>query len=85
MTGSMLSDQDLVKRVYFPRLAIPISALAATFGNTIFGLIILVGGLVYYGVVPPAAGRAGSGIPRARRGGRNGRRADGGGAERPVP
>ena len=34
-------------------MAIPLSALAATFGNTFFGVIVLIGALVYYGFVPP--------------------------------
>ena len=55
MTGSILSDQDLVKRVYFPRLVIPISALAQAFSNTFFGLVLLVAGLFYYGIMPPEA------------------------------
>jgi lipopolysaccharide transport system permease protein len=53
MTGSVLSDQELVKHVYFPRLAIPISAFASSFSNTLFGLLILVGALAYYAVLPP--------------------------------
>jgi lipopolysaccharide transport system permease protein len=53
MTGSVLADQDLVKRVYFPRLAIPLSTLASTLGNALFSGVLLIIALVFYGFAPP--------------------------------
>jgi lipopolysaccharide transport system permease protein len=52
MTTSLLADQDLVKRVYVPRLAIPLSAMASSLISTFFGIVLLAAGLAYYGILP---------------------------------
>lgn len=53
MTGSIIGDQDLVKRIYFPRVAIPMAALAPALGNMMFGLGILALTLAFFGYAPP--------------------------------
>jgi lipopolysaccharide transport system permease protein len=52
-TLSVVTEGGLIKKVYFPRLIIPI---AATFINVVdfaVGLLILIGMMVWYQVVPP--------------------------------
>lgn len=52
---SLVSSQQLLTKVYFPRLALPI---AATLGNLVdfaFAFVVLIGMMVYYGIVPTAA------------------------------
>ena len=54
-TGSLVGSQNLLQKVYFPRLAIP---LAAVLSSTVdFGLafVLLLGMMLAYGVVPGAA------------------------------
>ena len=53
--NSLVSNQQLITRVYFPRLIIPLSAALA--GLVDFGLsfIILLGMMYWYGVIPTAA------------------------------
>lgn len=52
MTGSLVSNQELVKRVYFPRLIIPISAMAACLTDMIVGFALLFAALLAFGSWP---------------------------------
>jgi lipopolysaccharide transport system permease protein len=55
-TNCMISNQDLVKRIYFPRLAIPLAGILSGLPDLFVGLILLVVFALYYGlVVGPAA------------------------------
>lgn len=47
-TGSMINNQDLVKRIYFPRLAIPLAAILAGGVDLLIGLLLLTAGMLYY-------------------------------------
>jgi lipopolysaccharide transport system permease protein len=53
--NSVVGSQELVKKVYFPRLAIPISAVVA--GSVDFGIafVVLLGMMGFYGILPTAA------------------------------
>src|ERR1700752_19983 len=54
-SNSLVSNQNLITKVYFPRLVIPISAVLAglvEFGISFIVLLIL---MRYYGIVPTAA------------------------------
>jgi lipopolysaccharide transport system permease protein len=53
--NSVVGSQELVKKVYFPRLAIPVSAVLA--GGVDFGIafLVLLGMMAFYGIVPTAA------------------------------
>jgi len=53
--NSLVTNQQLIKKIYFPRLVIPISAVLA--GMVDFGIafLVLLGMMYYYGVVPTAA------------------------------
>jgi len=48
-TNGMMNNQDLVKRVYFPRLAIPLAAVFSGFADLLIGLILLVVLIWFFG------------------------------------
>ncbi|MGD9810344.1 MAG: ABC transporter permease [Sphingobium sp.] len=48
-TGAMINNQDLVMRIYFPRLAIPIAAIFSGLTDMLIGLALLAAAMVYYG------------------------------------
>jgi lipopolysaccharide transport system permease protein len=48
-TSGMTNNQDLVKRVYFPRLAIPLAAIFSGLADLAIGLLLLFGLLLFYG------------------------------------
>jgi lipopolysaccharide transport system permease protein len=52
VTGSIVSNQALVTKVYFPRLVIPIGPTLATLFDFAIGLVILVGLMIFYHVTP---------------------------------
>ena len=47
---SILSNSDLIKKIYFPRIVIPISIVSAAFINMLFSMIIMLGALLYSGI-----------------------------------
>jgi lipopolysaccharide transport system permease protein len=49
---SVLASERLVTRVYFPRLAIPLASVAAAVVDFVIAFALLIGLLLYYGVVP---------------------------------
>lgn len=51
---SFVNNTNLVTKVYFPRLIVPIATSLATLFDLIFGVIILAGMMVYYGVAVTA-------------------------------
>jgi lipopolysaccharide transport system permease protein len=52
MTGSLVSNQELVRRVYLPRMTIPISAMLSSVVDMLLGFVIILGALAYFSVVP---------------------------------
>lgn len=48
--NSMVSNTNIIKKIYFPRLIIPISSILVSLFDFLMTLIILVGMLVYYQV-----------------------------------
>ena len=50
--GSVVASERLVTKVYFPRLVIPFSAVAAAMIDTLLASVVLFGLLLYYGVTP---------------------------------
>lgn len=52
-TISMANNQDLVRRIYFPRLAIPLAAVLSGLIDLLVGLCLVFAGLLIYGC-PPA-------------------------------
>jgi lipopolysaccharide transport system permease protein len=53
-SGSLVSSANLVSKVYFPRLAIPLGSLGAPIADFLISTLILIGFLVWYGIVPAA-------------------------------
>ena len=49
---SFVNNTSLVTKVYFPRLIVPIAASLATLFDLLFGVVILVGMMFYFGVTP---------------------------------
>jgi len=52
-TGSLIGDQELLKHVYFPRIAIPMAIVVAGLGDMLFGWAIFAAALVVFETVPP--------------------------------
>lgn len=50
--GSLVANANLLTKIYFPRLLIPLAAAAAGLVDFVFSLLLLVAVLVYYGVHP---------------------------------
>lgn len=51
-SASLVGNAHLLTKVYFPRLIIPISAAAAGLLDFVISLVVLVGLMAYYGIVP---------------------------------
>jgi len=50
--GSIIGAQEMVKKIYFPRLVIPVSKAVVGFVDFGVALIILIGLFIYYGITP---------------------------------
>jgi lipopolysaccharide transport system permease protein len=48
----LVSDADLVRKIYFPRLIIPIAGVTSPVVDFLFGMLILVGVMFWYGITP---------------------------------
>jgi lipopolysaccharide transport system permease protein len=53
--NSLVTNQDLVKKVYFPRLVIPLSSVLAGLVDFALAFVVLLGMMWYYGITPGAA------------------------------
>jgi lipopolysaccharide transport system permease protein len=51
-SGSLISAQKMLTKVYFPRLVIPISPVLATLVDFGVSFIILIGLMIWYGITP---------------------------------
>lgn len=51
-SNSFVSNTNLVTKVYFPRLIVPFAATFAGITDLFFSLLLLVGLMVHYGIVP---------------------------------
>lgn len=50
--NSLVSSSNLIKKVYFPRLAIPLASVLSGFVDFILAFLILLGMILYFGIVP---------------------------------
>lgn len=48
--NSLISDKNLVTKVYFPRLIVPIAAALAGLIDLVLGFLLLLGLMIYYGI-----------------------------------
>jgi lipopolysaccharide transport system permease protein len=53
--GSLVASQQLLTKIYFPRLLIPISATLGNLVDFVFAFAVLIGLMLYYGIAPTAA------------------------------
>lgn len=53
--NSVVASQSLITKVYFPRLVIPISTVLAALVDFAIAFIMLVGMILYYGILPSVA------------------------------
>jgi lipopolysaccharide transport system permease protein len=54
-SNSLVANQRLITKVYFPRLVIPIAAVLAGIVDFAIAFVVLLGMMVYYGVYPSLA------------------------------
>ena len=52
--GSLVSSSDMIKKVYFPRLAVPIASVLACLVDFCIGFFLLLGMMAFYGKSPTA-------------------------------
>ncbi|TKB59313.1 MAG: ABC transporter permease [Nitrospira sp.] len=50
--ASLVAEGGLIKKIYFPRLVVPISAIASPVLDLCFSVPVLVGLLLYFGIMP---------------------------------
>lgn len=53
---SLITNQSIITKVYFPRLILPISSVITKFVDFLIASLILVGLMIYYGYVPNIGG-----------------------------
>jgi lipopolysaccharide transport system permease protein len=53
--NSLVGSQNLITKVYFPRLAIPIASVLAGLVDFALAFVVLVGMMLFYGIVPGPA------------------------------
>jgi lipopolysaccharide transport system permease protein len=53
-SNSLVTGAQLIKKVYFPRLIVPVAAVLSGVVDFILAFIVLVGMMLYYGLVPTA-------------------------------
>jgi lipopolysaccharide transport system permease protein len=51
-TQSMVGSANLIKKVYFPRLAIPLAAVLSEFVDFALAFMVLIAMMLYYGIAP---------------------------------
>src|SRR5216117_1819351 len=54
-SNSLVSSQNLITKVYFPRLVVPIAAVLAGLVDFAIAFVVLLGLMAYYHIVPTAA------------------------------
>lgn len=54
-SNSLVSNSNLINKVYFPRMAIPIAAVLAGVVDLLPSFVVLLGMMFYYGIFPSAA------------------------------
>ena len=54
-SSSLVGSANLIKKVYFPRLVVPISAVMAGGVDFVLAFVVLLGMMLFYGIVPAGA------------------------------
>ena len=55
-SNTLITNQAIITKVYFPRLILPISSVMTKFIDFIIATIILIGMMIYYGYMPHISG-----------------------------
>jgi lipopolysaccharide transport system permease protein len=53
-SNSVVSNSNLINKVYFPRMTIPIAAVLSGLADLLPGFVVLLGMMFYYGIFPSA-------------------------------
>jgi lipopolysaccharide transport system permease protein len=53
--NSLIQDPNLLSKVYFPRIALPLAAVSSMLVDFLIAFVILIGMMGYYGIVPGLA------------------------------
>src|SRR5437868_14021130 len=53
--NSLVGSQNLIKKVYFPRLVVPVASVLAGLVDFAISFVVLIGLMAYYGIRPTAA------------------------------
>lgn len=53
-SNSLVGSANLIKKVYFPRLVVPLSSVLSGIVDFILAFIVLLGMMLYYGILPTA-------------------------------
>lgn len=53
-SNSVVSNAGMVKKIYFPRLALPVSSVLAGLVDFILAFVVLIGMMFYFGITPTA-------------------------------
>jgi lipopolysaccharide transport system permease protein len=51
-SNSLVANANLIRKVYFPRLAVPIATVLSGVVDFVFAFVVLLGMVLYYGVIP---------------------------------
>jgi len=51
-SNSLVNSADMIKKIYFPRITMPIAAMLAGFVDFVLAFVILLGMMLYYGILP---------------------------------
>lgn len=54
-SGSLVSGANLIKKVYFPRLVVPVAGVLGGLPDFGLAFLVLIGMMIYYGLYPSAA------------------------------
>jgi lipopolysaccharide transport system permease protein len=51
-SNSLVNNANLISKIYFPRLIVPLAAVVVAFADLLINLVILIGFMAWYGFVP---------------------------------
>jgi lipopolysaccharide transport system permease protein len=51
-SNSLVNNADMIKKIYFPRLTMPLSAVLAGLVDFVLAFVILLGMMIFYGYLP---------------------------------
>lgn len=56
VSNSLVNNRDILTKIYFPRIILPVSATISKFFDFLIASILLIGFMVYYGYLPRLSG-----------------------------